>query len=514
MRSKSILLIMPLALAVLAAGCTSDSVSSYRERRMPSPYGAETDPTGTVVAQEAATPVPDITVDQEVVNCTDNPKCHLEEMQDTGTDPYMIDSLIVADSEALTVSNTNLAPALKFEVTGIDESAVSAVTYSYVKKDQLGNVLVQTSNSPIYKQSGSYTLPIHSSNLGAGILTSAPYEKHVFSLNITTSDNNVHSKNITFYLSSQMTNPLILERKTDIADSSYYKMNADDPEFTIDSVSVKNVLPFAITFNGDINVRNRTVAFLSSTGRVQYKDLMPAYNYNLYFDDFTRYHWYIGSTSANKAAVAAPIFAMKIHKGTNTIEEVPITIQSNNDDNILSFNGLVLQGNEEVQLDIVVRLNTNNSILGDHGSKTFYTGVSTCEVISEPKKCGCFYTPIVKTYGSSLAGEIGHGLCTSYMNALNGMDYPNCNNGLNTAFIESTLSMNDYPEENIALSGRHHSTNTSYTVTSWLKDYEYLDPLGTTTKTMDVLEASKGYVDYAAIDINQSYQGYIPGTLN
>jgi hypothetical protein len=311
-----------------------------------------------------------------------------------------------------------------------------------------------------------------------------------------------------------MTNPIIFDRRSEIMDSSYYKMNSDDQEFTVDSISVKNILPFAITFNGSINVKSKTVAFLSSTGRVQYKSLMPAYNFDIYFDDFTRYNWHTGTTSAHKPAVAVPIFALKIHKGTNTIEEVPITVQNNNDDNTLTFNGLVLQGNEEVQLDIVVRLDHNNSLLGDHGSRTFYNGVSTCETISEPKKCGCFYTPIVRSYTNGLAGSIAHAYSTGYLDTLNGMDYPNCNNGINPTFIELTLSMADYPEENLALAGRHHTTNTSYTITSWLKDYESLDPLGTTTKTMDILEAQKGFVDYTQVNLSQSYEGYVPGTLN
>ncbi|MCX6113425.1 MAG: hypothetical protein NTY22_09155, partial [Proteobacteria bacterium] len=199
---------------------------------------------------------------------------------------------------------------------------------------------------------------------------------------------------------------------------------------------------------------------------------------------------------------------------TNTVEEIPVTAQSNNDETVLSFNHLELQGTEQVKIDVVAQFNVNNSILGDHGQKTFYEGLSKCETINDPEKCSCFYLPVKKSFPSEFAASIYYIIPNAQMILLKTLTYPSCSNINESIYVYQSLFPVVYPEDSLGLVGRDHVTDTSYTITSWLKDYENMDPLGTTAKTMDTIEAQKGYVDYTTVNLNESYQGYIPGIIN
>ena len=502
MRSKIILLTFFLS-TILLQNCAMDSMSSYQQRRAASDTGAT----------DAAIQTPTLTVDQDVINCSNSSNCHLEEIQSSTPSTSNVNSLIVAESDIITGSNINLAPAIKFQINALDATSISSVSYSYTKKDALGNIVVQTGNTPIYAQEGSYLVPIHSSNLGSSILTSAPYEQHLLHIIITASDNLVYSSDIIFHLSTHITNPIVFDRDPAILNSTYYKMNEDNNTFIIDTVSIQNTLPYAVTFNGSITVKNKTIAFLSDAKKIQDKTFVPKEYYPPYYYNYDLYNWFTTSETTYKSAIATPSYLLKIHRGTNTIEEVPITIQSDNDQSVLSFNHLELQGSEQTKIDVLAQFSVNNSLLGDHNPKTFYEGLSECETINNPEKCSCFYLPIKKSFSSEILADIYYMVPNTQMMMLDTQTYPSCSN-INPSFIYESLFPVIYPEDNLALAGRDHSTNTSYTVTSWLKGYEDLDPIGTTAKTMEQIEATKGYVDYTTVDLNESYQGYVPGIIN
>ncbi|MEI6093675.1 MAG: hypothetical protein WCQ47_08390 [bacterium] len=171
-----------------------------------------------------------------------------------------------------------------------------------------------------------------------------------------------------------------------------------------------------------------------------------------------------------------------------------------------------LQGYENIKIDLVAQFNFNNSLLGDHGQKNFYEGLSKCEDINEPEKCFCFYLPIKQSFYSEPAADLYYFIPDAMMLMLKSYIYPDCGT-INTTFLFQGLVPTTYPETTLSLAGRHHLTNTSYSITSWLKNYEDLDPLGTTSKTMDPLESIKGFTDYTTIDMGESYQGYVPGTI-
>ena len=514
MRSRSLLLTF-FGLLTLMHGCTDDPVNSYMSRRMPSVYNTDPAPSETVQGQEATTdPVPVLIVDQDILNCSDSQKCHLEGIQNSTPIENEISYLIVADSDLLTNTDIAKAPAIKFQISNIQASDISSVTYSYIKKDSLGNILVQTDTSIIYATDDTYTVPIHSNKLGSGVLTSAPYEQHVFNIKISTNDNKVYSNDIIFHLSSHLTNPVVFDRRTETLELPYYKMDSSDNNYVIDSIYIRNTLPFEISLNGAIDASNNTAAFISDTKRAQGMYQASYENSAPYYYPYTRYYYYAEPQLGYKAAFASPILTIKVHRGESAAEEVPATIQMNGNSAILSFTGLVLQGNEEIQLDLTATFTVIGSILGDHGQGSFYEGLSVCNGISEPKKCNCFYSPIKKTFGDQTAAGYYYSGTNSYMALLKLLNYPNCFNGYNSNSMAEQLALVSYPDDSLALVGRHHLTNTSYTITSWLKGYESLDPLATSTKTMDTIDVSKGFVDYAAVDLNEAFSGYVPGDIN
>ena len=502
MRSKTILLTFFLSI-ILLQSCAMDS-GNYQQRRSASDTGAT----------DAAVQAPNLTVDQDVINCSNSNKCHLEEIQNIPASTNSINSLIVAESDILTASNINLAPTIKFQISDLNANSVSSVSYSYTKKDALGNIIAQTNNTPIYAQDGSYLIPIHSSNLGSGILTSAPYEQHLLHIRITDSDNLVYCNDIIFHLSTHISSPILLDRDPAVLNSTYYKMNEDGNTFVIDTISVQNTLPYAVTFNGSITVKNKTIAFLSDAKKIQDKIFVPKEYYPPYYYNYNLYHWYTTSETTYRTAIATPSYLLKIHRGTSTIEEVPIAVQSDNEQSVLSFNHLELQGNEQTKIDVVVQFNVNNLLLGDHNPETFYEGLSKCENLNNPEKCSCFYLPIKKSFSSEFAANMYYTVPNAQMLMLETLTYPSCSNINESIYVYQSLFPVLYPEDSLALAGRDHATNTSYTVTYWLKGYENLDPIGTITKTMDQLETLKGYVDYTTVNLNESYQGYVPGIIN
>ena len=328
------------------------------------------------------------------------------------------------------------------------------------------------------------------------------------------SDNITYSNDIIFHLSSHITNPVLFDRDPAILNSSYYKMDIDGNTFIIDSISIQNTLPYTVTFNGSINVKNKTLAFLSDLEKVQDKIFVPKDYSPPYYYNYDLYRWYTAAETLYKTATASPSYILRIHRGTGTTEEIPIIIQSNNDQSILSFDHLELQGNEQARMDVVAQFSINSSLLGDHGQKTFYEGLSECEAINDPGKCSCFYLPVKEPFASAFVANIYYMIPNTQMLSLETLTYPNCSDINQSVYVYQSLFPVIYPEDNLALAGRHHVTNTAYTVTSWLKGYEDLDPLGTTAKTMDQLETLKGYVDYTTVNLDESYQGYVPGIIN
>lgn len=499
------LLMLSLFLFVIQ-NCANDSLASYQKRR-----GTSLDDTAST---DETTRSVGLILNQSVINCSDNPKCHLEEIQNISQNEHSIKSLIVADSDLLSSTNINISPTLSFSISGIDDSSITSVSYSYTKKDALGKIIIQTEDNLIHAQDGFYYIPINSKTLGTGILSSVPHEQHLLSLKIKSSDNNIYSDYISFSLLSQMTNPISFDRATDILSSSYYKMDEDENSYIIDSIELKNTLGYTTTVSGTINIYNQTISFLSNVEKQQKKVFVSKEYYAPYYYNYDRYNWYTNPIQTHKTAIATPSYILKIRRGTNTVEEIPINIQSNNEASLLSFNKVELQGFENVRLDITVQFNINNSLLGEHGQKNFYEGFSMCEYINEPEKCYCFFLPVKQSFNSEFAANIYYSFPNAIMLGLKDIIYPACGAFAQSTYISQQLFPVTYPETILSLVGRHHLTNTSYTITSWLKGYEEIEDLGTTSKTMDPLESQKGFVDYTVINLGESYQGYIPGVIN
>lgn len=495
MRKFSVFLIILLSVVLV-------SCSAYEGLGAPSRRVQQlTDPVEATQVES----VPQIILDQEVQNCTDNPSCRLEALGEN-TDPLRINSLIIAEADVLNTQNINDAPTIRFSISDIESSDIESVSYTYIKKDNLENIIVQLDERPVTMNNNIYYIPIHTSDLGSGIMTSAPYDKHILSIKIrTVPDSKTYNYDINFTLLSNHQNPVTLNRSNTVMDSSYYKMDQDLSDFVIDSVDMSNALPYAVTVSGDISVSSDTIAILSNTHRIQQRSGIPRPPY---------YPWdqYAMTTATNveyHKATAAPIFRLFVVKNGGTPEEIATTVTPGETFSTLSFSNLTLQGNETVRMDVSIHVDTNNSILGPQGEETFLEGQTICENVTPTSDCRCFYyVPDLHTQNQLLYTTYG---CGVLMLAMENKFYPNCDAPPNTTCLQKFLDVVTYPQNLLALVGRDHITNASYTITTWLKGFENLDELGTSTKTLDPIHVTKGYVNYSSINNNLSYTGYIPG---
>ena len=498
---------IPLLVSLLAllAGCSSPGQDGGQKTRTLKIAGPEAE------VQKTETELsPKLLVDQTIANCEDNPKCHLETINEPYNNvgsPYRINSVIFADSDLMSGTNVQDAPAINFSTVDIDTSKIISTSITYTKKDSLGAIISQTVENQITGTDGSYNIPIHSSLMGSGILISAPYEKHILLIKIVTNSGDVSSFEIEFFLSSNTINPVIIERDPQIIDSAYYKMNEDLQSFLIDSVTLENTLPFIVSVAGEINLNNTTVAFVSESSKVQHKTFIPdtpGYPLDIY-------NWYTSTNTTHNISTALSTYIVKVEKN-GTEEEAPITVTFNGLDAVLSISGLEITGTQKIKLNIYATLNTNSSILGDHGQETFFSGNSLCGTLSVNAKCNCFFAP-TNIHDSSSTGSLFYNMAGMTMLQIKDLYYPNCGANVPNGMVTQQLSIVHYPASSVALEGRHHRTNASYAITTWLKGYENYDDFGTVSKTMDILEASKGFVDYTQVDPSLGYQGYIPGQI-
>jgi hypothetical protein len=483
------------------SACSSDVFNSETKRRHP---GVQTPiPTEDV---STAIPLPELVLSQELKNCDQTQQgCEQQNFQVSNPDPYTVNSLIVSNSENLTNTNLLNAPAIKFELKNIDQSLIQSVAYSYCKKDFFGNTIIQTDLYNIYEEEGYYYVPIHSNKMGTGVLMSSPSESHIIKIKVVFDNNRTHSQDLRFFLQTNTVNPVLISRDTEISNSSYYKMDSIQSTNIIDAVMLKNTLPYNVELSGNIEVNNKTLAFLSRTSKVQHHEFkictQPSYSSpcDYYEHSYTNAQEYEG-------ALGTPFYSLRILRGANYIE-IPSSATVSGHEIILSFDNMEILANEEIKMELVANFNINNNLVGDHGTVNIFTGRSYCEDPSS-MDCYCFYEL------KQTVGYIWFAYGISFMDSIRGSIYPSCNTdhpGFPVA--EQNLSVAQYPSYNIALVGRKHLTNTKYSISSWLKGFDPSNNFGTLTKTMDPLESNKGFSDESALLNSMNYEGFIPGEL-
>ncbi len=490
-------ILITLTLLVLSSCSVYDDAGSSRKHQLAGPEEA------TAVSKDKQVPV--IALEQELKNCVDTPLCRLEPLG-AEAEELQINSLIVAEAEALNAQNIADAPTIKFSIDNIDSTDIEAVTYTYIKRDSLQNVIIQSEEKPLIVENGYYSLPIHLSTLGGGIMTSAPYDQHLLSIRIRTAmDKQTYSYNIKFNLLSSSQNPVLLNRSLSIMDSSYYKMDQDLDDFVIDSIELLNTLAYPVTVSGSINVNNSTVAILSNTHHIQNKTFMPHAQYY----PWDQYIMTTGTYLEYHQALAAPTYRVLIIRDSGINEELSVTTQAGVNAYTLNFSDLTLQGNEKIRMDLIIHVDTNSSVLGPQGQEPFFEGNTICDNVTITSKCSCFYyTPDKNVQNMVIYGPT---LCGAYMNNLNNLYYPNCNDPQPGYCLQKFLDIVYYPQNLLTLVGRDHRTDASYSITSWLKGYEALEELGSSTRSFDTIQVTKGYINYSSINPSLSYTGYIPG---
>jgi len=449
---------------------------------------------------------PYLVLSQEVINCSETPKCHLESFNE----PVMnnkLNSIIYADSDIMSGNNINEAPTISFIVKELDPSTIMTTSMKYIKKDSLGEIIIQNNDIEINNEVDNYTVPIHSSILGSGILISAPYEKHVLNIKIKTSDNKNHEFYLELFIASNTINPVLIERDAQIINSPYYKMDEVLDTFLIDSISLKNTLPFAVVVDGEINITNETSAFLLETHKVQQKSFLPKQNGYPY----DMYNWYTSTASEYSSATAEPTYLIKLEKN-GTEEELPISTNYNGPESILLYSDVEIEGNQNIKINVYANYTINNNLIGDHGQMSLFEGKSICSSVTPYSRCTCFFAP-PDLQDDSLTALLFYNSANTIMLNIQNLYYPNCGNSVPNGLVTQQLSIVSYPQKTISLIGRLHHTDAKYTITSWLKGYKEQDGFGSTTNTMDTLESEKGNTNAGLLNPALSYMGYIPGLL-
>ncbi|MEI6093528.1 MAG: hypothetical protein WCQ47_07600, partial [bacterium] len=87
-------LLLFISCILFIQNCAEDAFSSYQKRR------------GTAVDDNASTDTAvravSLVVDQSILNCSDNTKCHLEDLQNISQNDHSIKSLIVSEADIMT----------------------------------------------------------------------------------------------------------------------------------------------------------------------------------------------------------------------------------------------------------------------------------------------------------------------------------------------------------------------------------------------------------------------------
>lgn len=489
---------------LLITGCTPGNDGSQRHRSPKIPYPASDAQVTTTSAS------PSLIVEQEILNCTDDPKCHTEEINEpfTGSaSQYFINSIIFPDSDMMSGANVQTAPAIIFEVKDLDITTISNTMMKYEKKDLLGNTQVQTAETAISGDNGRYNVPIHSSFLGSSILLSSPHDRNILHIRICTSEGKNHDFEIVFFLSSNTVNPVTLERDPQIIESPYYKMNEDLQSFLIDSINMENTLPLPVSISGEINISNTTIGVLRETSRQQGKTFIS--DTSLY--PYDTYNWFTTPVYNYSSASAAPTYTVKIERN-GTEEEIVVSSSYNGMESVLGYSELLLEGNQKIKMNVYANLVINNSVLGNHGQQNFFEGRSLCSTLTINSSCACFYAP-VNINSDSLSAMVFYNAASAALVTIQNNYYPNCGANVPNATLTQQLYIVNHPASSISLIGRIHRSDLKYTVTTWLNGYEDQDDLGTLAVTMDTLEAVKGNTNLGLVDPSLSYQGYIPGQI-
>jgi hypothetical protein len=491
---------LSLVSLIAVSACSSDAFNSETKRRNPGIQSPK-----PIEDVSGANPAPQINLIQELGNCEQVDACEQQNFEIQNPNPHTINSLIVADSENFTRPDILNAPIVKFEVNNIDQNSIQNITYSYSKKDFIGNTIIQTDTYNVHEDNGYYFVPIHSNKMGSGVLTSAPFETHIIKINIITDQNLTYSQDLRFFLQTNIINPVTINRSNDIVNSSYYKMDEIQNENIIDAVILKNTLPYNVSLSGNIELINKTMAFLSKTEKIQHREFNICGSSN-YSDPCDYYEFTYTENQEYQAALASPFYSLRAIRGSNHIE-VPTTLSMVGEYIILDFDNLELLPNEELKLELLSNFNINNTILGDHGSKKIFTGTSYCE---DPNSmdCYCFYQL------NQNVGYVWFVYGIMFLESIKGSIYPSCDTNHNGfAASEQNLSFSQEPEYNISLIGRKHLSQNRYSITAWLSGFDPLNNFGTLTKIMDTLEATKGFVNESVLNNNINYEGFIPGEI-
>lgn len=494
-------ILLPLLLSILALLTSCSPMNDGSQKRR----------IAKISSPEQETPVipsttPYLVLDQEVQNCSETPKCHLENFNEPVTN-NKLNAIIYADSDIMSGNNINEAPAISFIVKELDASTITATRMQYIKKDNLGELIIQNNEIEINNNMDNYTVPIHSSVMGSGILISAPYEKHILNIKIKTSDNKNYDLSLEFFISSNTINPVLVERDTQIMNSSYYKMDGALDNFLIDSISLRNTLPFAVVVDGEIDIINETTAFLLETHKVQQKSFLPKQNGYPY----DMYNWYTSTGSEYGSSTALATYIIKLEKN-GTEEELPISTNYNGQESVISYSDLEIEGNQNIKINVYANYAINNNLIGNHGQMSLFEGKSICSTVTPYSRCTCFFAP-PDLHDDSLTALLFYNSANPIMLNIQNLYYPNCGNNVPNGIVTQQLSIVSHPQKTISLIGRLHRTESKYTITSWLKGYKEQDGFGSTTNTMDTLEAEKGNTNAGLLDPSLSYTGYIPGII-
>lgn len=453
---------------------------------------------------------PSINIIDSVENC-DNELCYLEvtsdeELNQDNTN-ISFNWLMFANTSVFFSTEEDKIPRLKFSLVNIDDDAVKKVVYKYYKQDLTGKKIYEGTQKELLKQNDAYVLRYNVVDLAPALVNSFPEETQNIEISIIDTNNTKYTYLIKFKLKSLEIEAIHVARSLNIMSLPYYNdfIPNDSGEFLLDKIEITNTQNRNFILNGSLFLDNKTNALVNLKNKEQ--RIINLGKPNQYYPNDI-YEWSIvnDTNSSYRKVSANPNYILKLQRG-EVLEDLNFMIEETDTGKQVIIKNLEIDSNESLNLLIFARFNINDTLLGTHGSKKFYTGLSFYNSLMDPLMCNYFYTyDVYSGTGSNLNRSLYYFSANSYIYMLSERLYPNC--GEIPSVLNKTVHEEYAPENVVNLTGRRHSFNHQIYLEVKESGYDG-EGFQTINKTFDFIEVKEGNYEESLINYDYIYSGYV-----
>lgn len=442
---------------------------------------------------------PVLILNQELINCEGEENfCYIERFQENINKPNQINGVIYPASEIINSNDLSLAPIIEFTFENIDYTEIEKIEYKYIKLTSLGEKIAETDYKVLSFVDNSFKIPIHISNLGAGILNSDPTNINQLEILLKNYSNIYYKSYINFYMFTSTIFPIEIYRDENILNSYYYTFQNQDIH-TLDAIHLKNNLNSKTEINFAIEISNTTQAGIKATHRTNTNQNVS------YYENIPVYNWSVIEDISYKKTNAIPNYLLLKIDDYNNTTQIPYIISNN----VIIVESFELKEAEHLQLLIQSNFEKLN-ILGGEEPTTFYTNYSHCSIPSNMNFCKCRYSANANYFGNLLeeppsgGSTIGNMMwyivyATFYITLMNNTTLvPNCTNPAENLILTATDSFKTINE----LTGRYHKTQDCIFMDVYLKNYENFGSIGSKYLVLPNLEVTIGTITQSTTQLS------------